>query len=94
MIKTKTQLNQSQQLNLTDEDDGVYIVRVMPNSPAQRAGLRSGDIIEAIDGIEVNESSQVQRQVALREVGTEVTVNVIRGNQTIDIPVRLGGFTQ
>ena len=58
--QTKTQLNQSQELDLTSEE-GVYIVRVMPNSPAQKAGLKSGDIIQGIEGIGVKESSQVQR---------------------------------
>ena len=87
--QTKTQLNQNQKLSLTDEE-GVFIVRVMPNSPAQKAGLKPGDIIKGIEGIEVKESSQVQRQVALRKVGTELTLNLRRDNQEIDLPVQLG----
>ncbi len=87
--QTKNQLRQGQGLDLQDEE-GVLIVRVMPNSPAQKAGIQSGDIIESIEGIEVTESSQVQRQVALREVGSDLTLNIIRNGESVDIPVQLG----
>ena len=87
--QTKNQLRQGQGLDLQDEE-GVLIVRVMPNSPAQKAGIKSGDIIESIEGIEVTESSQVQRQVALREVGSDLTLNIIRNGESVDIPVQLG----
>jgi Do/DeqQ family serine protease len=88
--QTKTQINQQNQgLNLTNEE-GVFIAKVMPNSPAQRAGLRTGDIIIGIEGTEVKESSQVQRQVASRKVGSELTLNIRRNNQEIDLPVKLG----
>ena len=87
--QTKNQLQQNPEINFEDEE-GVLIVRVMPNSPAQKAGLRSGDIIESIEGVEVKESSQVQRQVALREVGSDLTLNIRRDGQSIDIPVQLG----
>ena len=87
--QTKNQLRQGQGFDIQDEE-GVLIVRVMPNSPAQKAGLQSGDIIESIEGIEVTESSQVQRQVALREVGSDLTLNIIRNGESVDIPVQLG----
>ncbi len=88
--QTKPRLNQqSQGLNLTNEE-GVLIVRVMPNSPAQKAGLKSGDIIKSIEGVEVKESSQVQRQVALRKVGGELILNLNRDSQDIDVSVQLG----
>ncbi len=87
--QTKTLINQNQQLNLTDEE-GVFIAKVMPNSPAAKAGLQSGDIIWGIEGIEVNESSQVQRQVASRKVGSDITLNLLRNNRDLDLPVTLG----
>ena len=88
--QTKTQLSQqNQDLDLTNEE-GIFIVRVMPNSPAEKAGLRAGDIITGIEGIKVKESSQVQRQVALRKVGSELTLNLSRNNQDINVPVQLG----
>ena len=88
--QTKTQLSQqNKKLNLTNEE-GIFIVRVMPNSPAEKAGLKAGDIITGIEGIEVKESSQVQRQVALREVGSELSLNIRRNDQDIELPIQLG----
>jgi Do/DeqQ family serine protease len=88
--QTKTQLSQQNPgLNLTDEE-GIFIARVMPNSPAEKAGLRAGDIITGIDGMEVKESSQVQSQVARRKVGSELTLNLRRNNQELDLSVKLG----
>ena len=88
--QTKTQLSQqNKKLNLTNEE-GIFIVRVMPNSPAEKAGLKAGDIITGIEGIEVKDSSQVQRQVALREVGSELSLNIRRNDQDIELPIQLG----
>ncbi len=57
----------------------IVVVAALPDSPAQKAGLRSGDILEAIAGFTTREMSIGQAQVLLvGEPGTAVKVAVVR----------------
>jgi S1-C subfamily serine protease len=87
--QTKQQLNQNEGFKLTDEE-GVMIVKIMPNSPAAQAGLQQGDIIQSIEGEKIAEPSQVQKKVESRQVGSDLTLNLQREKQELKIPVKLG----
>ena len=57
----------------------ITVVAVLPDSPAEKAGLRSGDILEAISKFTSREMSIGQAQNLLSgDVGTGVTVSVVR----------------
>jgi len=61
----------------------ILVVSVLPDSPAQKAGLRSGDILEAIAGFTTREMSVGQAQNLLAgEPGTSVKVAVVRRGRT------------
>ncbi|GAB4237847.1 MAG: HhoA/HhoB/HtrA family serine endopeptidase [Stanieria sp.] len=85
----KEQLQQNQNLNLT-ADQGILIVNVVPNSPAQRAGLKSGDVIQSINQKTVQEPSEVQQVVEETPIGQELLMNLQRDGQTIDRNVQVG----
>ena len=70
-----------------DEDQGVLIARVLSDSPAARSGLRAGDVITAIDGAAVTESTEVQRIVSNGKVGQQLTVEVQRNGTKQSIAV-------
>lgn len=60
----------------------VVVVSVLPDSPAQKAGLIDGDLLESIAGISTTEMSINQAQVLLTgDVGQTVQCEVIRRNQ-------------
>ncbi len=61
----------------------ILVVSVLPDAPAQKAGLRSGDILEAIAGFTTREMSVGQAQILLAgEPGTAVKVAVVRRGRT------------
>jgi putative serine protease PepD len=62
---------------------------VVAGTPAERAGLRAGDAIIAIDGHPVDGSLSLVAQVREHSVGDGVTLKILRGGQTKDISVTL-----
>ncbi|PSB16122.1 PDZ domain-containing protein [Phormidesmis priestleyi ULC007] len=74
------------------QDQGVYVARVLDNSPAAQGGLQPGDIIQKINGAQVKTASDVQAQVESSLIGTLLGVEVIRGGQTKTFRVRPGAF--
>jgi len=64
----------------------VYIVGVEEGMPAADAGLQAEDLIVAADGVEITSVNQLQQYTQDHE-GQEIVVTVMRGRQTLDIPV-------
>ncbi len=70
-----------------DEAGGARVLRVLPRSPAARAGIRPNDRIVAIDGRPVgNGQEAILRSMGLRE-GREVTYSVKRGQEMLEFRV-------
>jgi carboxyl-terminal processing protease len=60
-----------------------YVVSVIPRSPAEREGLRSGDLLESIDGRVTTQMSLWEAEQLLQgPVGTSVPVRVVRARRT------------
>ncbi len=74
------------------DDQGVVIFRVLPNSPAARSGLRNGDVIKRVNNQVVTKDSQVQQAVEATEIGRDLQLEVSRGGQTQTIAVQPGAF--
>jgi serine protease Do/serine protease DegQ len=69
---------------------GALISQVTKGSPAETAGLRSGDVITAIDGQKVANGKDVRNAVGLRERGTRLKLTVIRDAKEQTFSVRVG----
>jgi Do/DeqQ family serine protease len=74
------------------QDQGVLILRVVANSPAAKAGLQPGDVIQKLDGKAVENPTDVQQRVEANEVGKVMPVEVNRNGQTQIIQVQLGAY--
>ncbi len=61
-----------------EESHGAVISQVLKDSPAERAGLRVGDVVVAVNGEPVKNSAQLRNRIGLLRVGTTVTLDVIR----------------
>jgi serine protease Do len=77
------------ELKLGDEK-GAVIESVEPGGPADKAKLQAGDLIVAFDGQPIEKSSLLQWKASTAGVGRTVTIRVVRGGKTFDIPVTLG----
>jgi Do/DeqQ family serine protease len=72
------------------EINGVFVMQVVPNSPAASAGIRRGDIIVQVDGKPITSAEQLQNLVEDSRLGQVLQVKVQRGNQTQQISIRTG----
>jgi carboxyl-terminal processing protease len=65
--------------------DGIIVLAVMPNSPAQESGLMSGDIITQVDNIKVSKEKYQECSDAIKgEEGKQVKLVVKRNNQVFE----------
>jgi glutaredoxin-like YruB-family protein len=68
---------------------GAYVGRVRPGSPAERCGLRKGDVITALGGQRVIGAQDVHSLVADLPRGRDVSVTYVRGGRERDTLIRL-----
>lgn len=72
------------------EINGVLVLQVIPNSPAAKANLRSGDVILAIDGRPVTNADQLQLEIANSRIGQPFDLKVQRGDRIEELAVHPG----
>ncbi|MEH1972414.1 MAG: HhoA/HhoB/HtrA family serine endopeptidase [Nostoc sp.] len=75
-----------------NEDKGVLVVKVVPNSPAAKAGIRAGDVIQTLGGQAVTDASSVQKAVENSQVGGDLRMELRRNGQNLNIAVQPGAF--
>ena len=71
---------------------GALVNQVQPDSPADRGGIRHGDVILQINGIEIESAPQLRLVVSQTLPGTEVIVELIRQGEMLKLPVVLGSL--
>jgi serine protease Do len=70
--------------------DGVRLQRVVEDSPAAAAGLLAGDVILRVDQRAIESFAALQAEVRRRKPGEEMLIELQRGEQIYELPVRLG----
>ena len=73
---------------------GILIMDVVPDSPAERAGLQSGDVIQEIAGREVKTADEVQQAVAKTEAGKKLNLGLVRNDKQLELDVKVGILPQ
>ena len=66
------------------------IVEVLPASAAKKVGLKSGDRIEALDGVDINTKEQIIAVIAQRQLGDEMEIRIQRDGEMLEFPTTLG----
>lgn len=72
---------------------GVLVSAVTHGSPAEKAGLKPGDVILQMNGTAVNDTNTLRNQVATTAPGTDVTMTILRDGRQQQIHATLGEFT-
>jgi S1-C subfamily serine protease len=75
------------------EARGVVVAQVQPGSAAARAGIRQGDVITSLNGVEINDPNSFRNQVASTPPGSEITLTVLRDGREQQVRATLGEFT-
>jgi Do/DeqQ family serine protease len=73
----------------TRHTQGAVIARVDPGSPAERAGLRTNDLVVAINGAPMRSGTELRNRVGLSRIGDEVELTVERGGAERNVTVRV-----
>jgi S1-C subfamily serine protease len=77
-------------VQLEPGDAGPRVAAVMPMSPAQRHGLRVGDILTKVGGKDVRAAEDVTKEIEQHKPGERVSLTLQRGNEQIVAEVELG----
>lgn len=68
---------------------GALIVRVVPHSPASRAGLRPGDVIIKVGKSEIRSADDLSAVIRMHRIGEVVEIDFIRGRERKSVSVEL-----
>lgn len=71
-------------------ENGIYVAQINLDGPASKTGLKEGDIITQIDGIQLNKMSELREYLYTRKPNDEVILQVIRNNKVSEIKIKLG----
>lgn len=71
-------------------DAGIQVARVLEGQPADKAGVRAGDVILALDGRKVVDVDTFRGLVSAKQPGARVSLKVLRGGKELTLDVALG----
>ena len=72
------------------ETEGALVSDVMENGPAEKAGIKRGDVIISYNGKKIKDNEMLPRLVAATEIGKKVKVGIIRDGKPLGIEVVIG----
>jgi len=89
IMELKQQINNDPNTNSRIEaEQGILIVRVVPNSPADKAGLRAGDVIQEMGDRPVTDAQEIVQILEKNDIGSNIAIEVLRNGRTLQLTVR------
>jgi serine protease Do len=68
---------------------GALVAELEPGGPAERAGIKPGDVIVAVNGTAINHAEELPRNVARNAPGSQIKVTLLRSGKTVDVAAKL-----
>ena len=75
-------------------EEGAWVHGVIEGGPAEQAGLLSGDLIIKVGKKKIGDDQELIDAIQARDVGDNVKLRVMRGEERVDLKVRLGAFEE
>lgn len=69
---------------------GALVSKVTPDSAADKAGIKAGDVITAINGKKITGSSALRTNIGLKRVGEKIDIDLVRNKQAITVSAHIG----
>lgn len=79
-----------QAFDLDNGQQGVLVTDVVKDSPADKAGLKAGDLILSVDGRPTPNSGQLRHRIAFTNVGEKVELKLLRDGKPLTLKVKVG----
>lgn len=76
-----------------ERDDGLLVEHVFRDSPAEKAGIKAGDIIVQVDDIPAEDGIEAMRDAILGKEGTALRLDIIRDGKRISVNATRGAYT-
>jgi serine protease Do len=70
--------------------NGVLVQRVQPGGPAEKAGIKPGDIVTSIDGRSIKDGDDLVNEIASRRPGSTARLGYLRDGKQVDTTVTIG----
>ncbi len=75
-----------------DQREGILVAQVMEDSPADKGGLKQGDVILELDGTKVEKVATFRNKIALTAPGTKVSLQILRDGKKDTLEVEIGAM--
>ena len=76
--------------DIDEQQRGVLIAQVQPDSAAEKAGLRAGDVVISVDGKPVKTTAQLRNEIGKRRIGEKLKLTILRDGRSKVIKVEVG----
>jgi Do/DeqQ family serine protease len=73
----------------TTHTQGAVIAKVESGSPAERAGLRTNDLVIAVNGVPIRNGAELKNHVVVARIGDAIDLTVVRGGSERSMAVRI-----
>ncbi len=72
---------------------GALVSRVSPRSAAEKAGIKAGDVIVAVNGKKITGASSLRTNIGLKRAGEKVTIDFFRNSKRMTVKAQIGSPT-
>jgi serine protease DegQ len=73
-----------------EQKSGAIVAGVLKNGPADRAGIKPGDILVSVNGQEITDTTRLLNVIAQIKPGTAAKVHLVRKSREMDLDVTIG----
>lgn len=71
------------------ENSGIYVAEVAAGGPAEKGGMKKGDVIKSFDGVAVDTKFNLSQEVRNKGIGKKVELGIVRGDKSMNLTITL-----